>query len=110
MVEPRACPGCLRRSWLLALLGPYVERIATGSPGSRSPELLRLSNEDLVEVSAPSVAAEVLGRVEALDERVMNEELAAASCWACCRHGDEYPEGLRDAADAPWALVGRGDP
>jgi hypothetical protein len=44
MAEPRACLECLRRSWLLADLGPYVERIATGEVGSRSPELLRLSN------------------------------------------------------------------
>ncbi len=53
MAEPRACPECLRRSWLLAALGPYIEQIATGEVGSRSPELLRLSNEELVEVAAP---------------------------------------------------------
>jgi DNA processing protein len=106
----RACPDCLRRSWLLALLGPYIERIATGEPGSRSPELLRLSNQDLVEVAAPKVAAQLLGRVGALSEQRLQEELVAAQCWACCRHGDRYPVGLRDAADAPWALIGRGDP
>jgi hypothetical protein len=33
MAEPRACPDCLRRAWLLALLGPYVERVATGAVG-----------------------------------------------------------------------------
>jgi DNA processing protein len=108
--EPGACPDCLRRSWLLALLGPYIERIATGSPGSRSPELLRLANEDLVAVAAPKVAAQLLGRVAAISERHFAEELLAAQCWACCRHGDLYPAGLRDAADAPWALIGRGDP
>jgi DNA processing protein len=108
--EPRACPECLRRAWLLALLGPYIERIATGSPGSRSPELLRLSNEDLVAVAAPKVATQLLGRIAALSERQLTEELRAARCWACCRHGDLYPEGLRDAGDAPWALIGRGDP
>jgi DNA processing protein len=108
--EPRACPDCLRRSWLLALLGPYIERIATGSPGSRSPELLRLSNEDLVAAAAPKVAAQLLGRIAALSERHLATELLAAQCWACCRHGDLYPDGLRDAADAPWALIGRGDP
>ncbi len=108
--EPRACPECLRRSWLLSLLGPYLERLATGSPGSRSPELLRLSNEDLVEVAAPRVGAQLLGRVEALPERHLEEELSRGGCWACCRHGDLYPAGLRDAADAPWALLGRGDP
>ena len=110
MAEPRACPECLRRSWLLALLGPYVERIASGEPGSRSPELLRLGNEDLVEVAAPRVAAQLLARVAAMPEQRLAEELAAARCWACCRHGDLYPVGLRDAADAPWALIGRGDP
>jgi DNA processing protein len=110
VAEARACPDCLRRSWLLALLGPYIERIATGAPGSRSPELLRLANEDLLEVAAPKVAAQLLGRVEAMSERQLAEELLAAQCWACCRHGDLYPVGLRDAADAPWALIGRGDP
>ena len=110
MVEPSACPECLRRSWLLALLGHYIERLATGEPGSRSPELLRLSNEDLVEVAAPKVGAQLIARVEALPEDHFEEELRAARCWACCRHGELYPAQLREAADAPWALIGRGDP
>lgn len=110
MAEPRACPDCLRRAWLLALLGPYIERVATGAVGSRSPELLRLTNEDLLEVAAPKVGAQLLARVEALPERHFADRLSSARCWACCRHGDLYPDSLRDAADAPWALVGRGDP
>jgi DNA processing protein len=110
VVEPRACPECLHRSWLLAALGPYVEKIATGEVGSRSPELLRLSNTDLVEVAAPKVAEQLLARVDALPEERLNDELGLAGCWACCRHGDLYPAGLRDAADAPWALIGRGSP
>ncbi len=110
MAEPRACPDCLRRSRLLELLGPYIERIATGAVGSRSPELLRLPNEDLVAAAAPKVAAQLLGRVAAISERHFAGELAAARCWACCRHGDLYPDSLRDADDAPWALIGRGDP
>ncbi|HET9678055.1 MAG TPA: DNA-processing protein DprA [Solirubrobacterales bacterium] len=110
MAEPSACVDCLRRSWLLAALGPYVEKIATGEVGSRSPELLRLSNEDLVEVAAPKVAAQMLARIEALPERRLLEELLLAECWACCRHGELYPDSLRDASDAPWTLIGRGDP
>jgi DNA processing protein len=110
MAEPRACLDCLRRSWLLADLGPYVERVATGEVGSRSPELLRLSNEELVEAAAPKVAAQLLARVAALPEERLREELLLAGCWACCRHGELYPDALRDAADAPWALIGRGDP
>lgn len=109
-VEPQACPDCLRRSWLLALLGPYLERLATGEPGLRSPELLRLSNQDLVEVAAPKVGSQLLGRIAAIGERQLDDELVAGRCWACCRHGDLFPAQLREAADAPWALIGRGDP
>ena len=110
MSEPRACPGCLRRARLLAHLAPYIERIASGAPGSRSPELLRLSNEDLAAAAAPNVASQILAQVEAVPERQILAELLAARCWACCRHDRRYPVGLRDAADAPWALIGRGDP
>lgn len=108
--EPRACPDCLRRARLLAHLAPYIEKIATGAPGSRSPELLRLSNEDLAAVAAPNVASQVLAQVAAFPERRLESELAAAECWGCCRHDRLYPAALRDAADAPWALIGRGDP
>jgi DNA processing protein len=107
---PRACAACLRRSRLLADLAPYIEKIATGAPGSRSPELLRLSNKDLAAVAAPKVAEHVLAQNASVTERRLLEELDAAGCWACCRHHELYPEGLRDAADAPWALIGRGDP
>jgi DNA processing protein len=110
MAEPYACLDCLRRSWLLESLGPYIEKIATGQVGSRSPELLRLPNEDLVEVAAPKVAQQLLARIAALSKDRLLEELVLAECWACCRHGDLYPGSLRDAPDAPWALIGRGDP
>jgi DNA processing protein len=100
----------LRRSWLLAALAPYIEKIATGEPGSRSPELLRLSNDELVEVASPKVAGQMLMRIEALSEEYLAQELLAAECWACCRHSELYPAQLRDAADAPWVLIGRGDP
>jgi DNA processing protein len=110
VAEPRSCPDCLRRAALLALLGPYIERSATGESGSRSPELLRLSNEELAEVTAPKVAAQLLARVRAIPERQLEEELRDARCWACCRHSNLYPDSLRDAPDAAWALIGRGDP
>jgi DNA processing protein len=106
---PQACPECLRRSRLLAHLAPYIEKIATGAPGKRSPELLRLGNEDLAEVAAPGVAGQILARIAAVPEDRLRGELAAAECWACCRHDPLFPVGLRDAADAPWALIGKGD-
>ncbi len=107
---PSACPDCLRRARLLAHLAPYIEKVATGRPGSRAPELLRLANEDLAETVAPRVAVQVLSQVEATPERRLADDLDAAGCWACCRHDALYPAGLEDASDAPWALIGRGDP
>ncbi|MBS1895483.1 MAG: DNA-protecting protein DprA [Actinobacteria bacterium] len=109
MSELGACVECLRRSWLLAMLGPYIERTATGSVGKRSPELLRLGNEELVEVVAPNAAGRFIEEIEALAEADLRERLDMTECWSICRHHDRYPPGLRDAADAPWALIGRGD-
>jgi DNA processing protein len=107
--ERRACAECLRRSWLLAALGPYLEKVATGSAGRRSPELLRLSNEDLVEVAAPNHGKELIRRVKARGEEWFMGKLDDAGCWAICRHDEAYPPGLGDAADGPWALIGRGE-
>jgi DNA processing protein len=109
-VAPQSCAECLRRARLLAHLAPYIEKLATGAPGRRSPELLRLGNEDLAAAAAPQVAAQILARIEALPEERLREELDEAGCWACCRHDPLFPSGLGDAADAPWALFGRGDP
>ena len=109
MSSPTACVECLRRSWLLAVLGPYIEKTATGAVGRRSPELLRLGNADLVEVVAPGSAGKLLGKVEALGEADLRGRLEEAECWSICRHDHRYPPGLRDAADGPRALIGRGD-
>lgn len=110
MIGPNACVDCLRRARLLAHLAPYIERIASGAPGARSPELLRLSNQDLAEAAAPKVATQIIAQVGAVPEHRLRADLHAAQCWACCRHDPIYPTGLADAADAPWALIGRGDP
>jgi len=109
-VNPESCAECLRRAQLLAHLAPYIEKLATGAPGRRSPELLRLGNEDLAAAVAPKVAAQILVQLSAAPEQRLRAELAEAECWACCRHDPLFPAGLRDAADAPWALFGRGDP
>lgn len=109
MAHSGACPKCLRRSWLLSLAAPYIERTlgAASSPGAF--ELLRLGNEALVEAVAPKVASTLLARVDALPERSFAEELEAANCWATCRHEPFYPASLREAPGAPWALIARGD-
>ncbi len=72
--------------------GPTSSGLATGEAGSRSPELLRLSQR------GPGRGRGAEGRrgscwrgSRRLGERQLDEELAPARCWACCRHGDLYP-------------------
>jgi DNA processing protein len=108
MSDPHACLSCLRRSQLLALLAPYIERALVGTP-SKALDLLALDNEELAVAVEPKLAPMLLERIEALDEADLREELEQAHCWACCRHDERYPPQLRQAADAPWALIGRGD-
>jgi DNA processing protein len=109
MESVTACVECLRRSWLLAALAPYIEKVNLPSDPQSLLGLLTLPNEMLVERVAPKVAVHLLARTEALHERKLHEELDAAGCWSSCRHSDTYPIGLHDAEGAPWALFGRGD-
>jgi DNA processing protein len=109
MNTPTACPDCLRRSWCLAKLAPYIERIACQEHGFHSTELLGLSSEDLARLVAPKFADQVLSHIEALPEGHFAEELERADCWACCRHGERFPESLSEIEAAPAALFGRGD-
>jgi DNA processing protein len=105
MSETDACPECLRRSWLLGLLGPYIERST-----SRLSGLLALPEAELAAKVAPERAAELLAGIEEKSEDQMGEELRAAECWAVCRHSDRFPGALGDIDDAPRALIGRGRP
>jgi DNA processing protein len=108
--KPRACPECLRRGRLLALLAPYIEKATSATSGAPVGDLLCLGNEDLAHSVAPGAAERLLGEVGAISERALRDSLEAAACWASCRHDPLYPGILREAADAPWCLYGRGDP
>ncbi|HEX7244094.1 MAG TPA: DNA-processing protein DprA [Solirubrobacterales bacterium] len=107
---PRACPDCQRRSHLLARLAPYIEKACCAAPAPGVRELLTLDNEGLCAVVAPRQGEQLLACVESLDEPVLDGLLEAARCWAVCRHEDGFPEALREVPDAPWALIGRGNP
>jgi DNA processing protein len=107
---PQTCEGCLRRLQLVGLLTPFIERVATGEPGERSAELLALTDEALARAVAGRKAEAMLAETAAADPAALRNRVRDADCWAVCRHQDAYPEGLRDASDAPPALVGRGDP
>ena len=98
--NPEACPECLRRARLLAHLAPYIEKIATGAPGRRSPELLRLGNEDLPRRWRQG-KTQVLAGIAAVPDARLREEHLAAESWACCRHYLRFPGGLADAPRRP---------
>lgn len=109
VAEPHACLECLRRSWLLANLGPYFEKATSNGDGTEIEKLLRLPNEKLVQDAAID-AATINARIEAMTEQHLQGELKLAECWACCRHSDLFPVGLAEHGPAaPHALIGRGN-
>jgi DNA processing protein len=93
---------------LIGRLGSWIQNVVDDRDGRRTPELLRLGREQLVEAVASSRADEFLTWNDDLTEGEMRAVLAEAGCWACCRHEDDFPEGLRDGADAPAALICKG--
>ncbi len=109
MNNPSACSECLRRSWLLAMLSPYIDRSVSAEAGFQSPKLLALPSDDLVHQVAPQVADQVLSRAGAIPEARFAEALELADCWACCRHSDRFPKPLSAIEAAPTVLFGRGD-
>ncbi len=110
MSHSRACPTCLRRSWLLSLAAPYIEKALAHATGSTRFDLLGRRNEALAEAVAPRVASTLLARIEAIPEQRFADELEAAGCWATCPHDRFYPESLREVPGTPSALIARGDP
>lgn len=104
-----ACDDCLRRSWLLADLGPFIQVACDDRPGRRTPELLALGDEELVRAVAPSRIDPILSANRSLSRALMDRELVEARNWATCRHGDLYPSGLLAGRDGPAALLGMGD-
>jgi DNA protecting protein DprA len=106
-----ACPECLRRSWLLGMLGPYIERTVVHRGASAATGLLALTDEALARQAAPEQASKLIAAVAVAGagEDEMHAQLDSADCWAVCRHSARYPAALRDLPTAPKALVGRGD-
>jgi DNA processing protein len=110
MSVPTVCPDCLRRAQLLASLAPYIEKTAIESAAPPLADLLSLGNDHLARSVASEAAERLLAETAAIPERVLRSGLDTAGCWATCRHDSLFPRSLRDAADAPWCLFGRGDP
>jgi DNA processing protein len=108
--SPLACDRCLRRAHLLGILAPFIEKVATGRPGERSPQLLALDDRELVRAVGGRKAEKLYAEAMDADPAALRDRIREADCWAICTHDRRYPPQLRDLGDAPPALVGRGEP
>jgi DNA processing protein len=97
-----ACDKCLRRAWLLARLSGFIE-IARRAHAAL-PEVLALSDDDLVRAVAGREQGVVVADMQRLDLHAARERTAEAGLTAICRHDEGYPPRLRHARDAPAAL------
>jgi DNA processing protein len=95
----RACDACLRRTWLVARLAGWIE--LARHEGRRLPEVLALSDEDLVAAVAASELVRTMRQLEQLDMAGLRDAYGRAGLAAVCRHEDDYPRSLRDDRAAP---------
>ena len=102
-----ACDACLRRTALVALLAPHVERGRRDR--RRLSEMLALRDERLIEALGADRSAAIRRAHEAFDPALARERLAGASMHAVCRHDPRYPPRLLEADDAPAVLHVAGD-
>jgi DNA processing protein len=102
-----ACDGCLRRTALVALLAPHVERARRDR--RHICELLALSDERLLSALAGDRRAELERLHEGFDDAAARARLLAAGMDAVCRHDADYPPRLLQAPDAPAVLHIAGD-
>jgi DNA processing protein len=103
----RACDACLRRTRLLELVAPHVER---ARHERRLPQLLALSDEDLLAAVGGRGRSRLAAELKRFDAGQGREALRRAGLAARCRHDPDYPSRLRAADDAPALLTIAGDP
>src|SRR3954471_3890279 len=87
----RACDACLRRTRLLELLAPHVER---ARHERRLGQLLALSDEDLLRAIAGRKRAWSETAIERFSPVDARKRLAMAGLTALCGHDDDYPAEL----------------
>ena len=104
-----ACDSCLHRLNLVGLLIPFIEAVATGETGRRSPQLLALDDRKLARATAGRKADRILAEAAEADLDRLRGRIDSTGCWSVCRHSARYPEQLLDLGDAPPALICRGN-
>jgi DNA processing protein len=96
-----ACPGCLRRSRLLAWLSSRLE--SRSKDRERLLELLALGDEDLLRAVGGGRREELKARYAGFDP---SEEVESVeSVEGVCRHHRAYPRALRDTGSPQMLRV-----
>jgi DNA processing protein len=95
-----ACAGCLRRSWLLALLSSRLDY--HNADRGRLLKLLELSDEELLRAVGGKHREELKARYRSFEVGEMSQ---VEGVRAVCHHHRDYPRALRGAgAGAPRML------
>jgi DNA processing protein len=95
----RACPDCLRRTWVLGRLAGHLDVTR-----DRVDSLLELDDGELIEAVAGARADEVTRGYRAFDADAARVRIAEAALEAVCRCSPAYPERLRELAAPPAVL------
>jgi DNA processing protein len=104
-----ACDGCLRRTALIEMLAPWIER-AREPNRRRLPEVLALPDGELVKALCGAKRATIDRLSAKFDPGRARARAQAAGIEVVCRHAPRYPGVLAHAPDAPAALhlIGHG--
>lgn len=101
-----ACDPCLHRTHLLLLLAGHIEQ---ARHQRHLPQLLALSDEELIAAAAPARAASMAAALQEHSASVARQRASERGLDVICRHADRYPARLLEAADAPAVLHVAGD-
>ena len=102
-----ACDGCLRRTHLLTILSPFLDRVRDRY--GRPDDLLSLSDEALVAGLGGRHRRCLEEALEACDPSRSRERILAVGQRAVCQHAPGYPPPLLDLAAPPAVLHLAGD-
>jgi DNA processing protein len=97
--EDRACPDCLRRTWLLGRLAGHLDPVR-----DRIDALLELGDDELIAAVAGAQLDAVSGEHRAFDVAAARVRCAEAGLEAVCRCAPSYPGRLRDLPAPPAVL------
>jgi DNA processing protein len=104
------CEPCLRHSHLIAHLAPRIAGLLD-RPRPRPKGLLELDEHELIaRVTSPRHGDGAHAFLESFDADRALGRLVEAHIGAVCRHAAQYPERVKDLADAPRVLYCTGSP